>query len=186
TLTVDSSHVSSYFTAPADFENALLGDIDVLSDPEHPESIAKLEEEALAYLEAERFEKATGIFMDVLDLRRRIQGDSHLFTIQTMSNLGLGYEGQGKLNQAIDILLETLIELNNSHSSVNVVFRSPIEERLADLRKRQAEAIGSMTIVRCTDFKRGAKRTNSVDQIATRVHSEKNLPFHIDSNTVRI
>ncbi|CAE6494048.1 unnamed protein product [Rhizoctonia solani] len=100
-----------------------------------------------------------------------------------MSNLGLGYEGQGKLNQAIDILLETLIELNNSHSSVNVVFRSPIEERLADLRKRQAEAIGSMTIVRCTDFKRGAKRTNSVDQIATRVHSEKNLPFHIDSNT---
>ncbi|KAL5633666.1 hypothetical protein ACGC1H_005770 [Rhizoctonia solani] len=183
THTVDSSHVSNYFTASADFGSAHLGDLDILSDPEHPESIAKLEEKALAYLEAERYERATGIFMDVLDLRRRIQGDSHLFTIQTMSNLGLGYEGQGKLDQAIDILRETLIELNNSHSSVNVVFRSPIEERLAELCKRQAEAIGSMTIVRSVDFKRGAKRTNSVDQIATRVHFDKGLPFHIDSNT---
>ncbi|KDN41373.1 hypothetical protein RSAG8_07488, partial [Rhizoctonia solani AG-8 WAC10335] len=183
TCTVDSSHRSNYFTAPTEFESTFMDDMDVSSDPEHPESIAKLEEEALAYLEAEKFEKATDIFMDVLDLRRRIQGDSHLFTIQTMSNLGLGYEGQGELDQAIGILCETLIELNNSHSSVNVVFRSPIEERLADLRKRQAEAIGSMTIVRCTDLRRGAKRTNSIDQIATRVRSNKTLPFNIDSNT---
>ncbi|CAE7192857.1 unnamed protein product [Rhizoctonia solani] len=181
TPTANSLHTSDYFTAPTGFEIALVDELDILSDPEHPESIARLEEGALSYLQAEDFEKATEMFKVVLDLRRRIQGDSHLFTIQTMSNLALGYEGQGEFDQAIGILRETLTELNNSHSSVNVVFRSPIEERLVELHARQAEFAGSMTIVRRT--LRGAKRTNSVDQIATRVHSDKSLPFHIDSNT---
>ncbi|KAJ1299797.1 hypothetical protein OPQ81_000696 [Rhizoctonia solani] len=179
-----ASTSSVFYTAPLALEMVLLESMDVASDPEHPESIAKLEEEAVSFLELQQFERATNVLTEVLKLRRRIQGDSHLFTIQTMSNLGLGYEGQGKLDQAVVVLLETLKCLERSHSAVNLRFRSPIEARLAQLREKQEEARKMMTVVPFSSLKRGAKRNNSIDQIATRVRFDENLPaFHIDLNT---
>jgi hypothetical protein len=159
--------------------------MDVSSDPEHPESIAKMEEEAVFYLELGQFERATNLLIEVLKLRYRIQGENHLFTIQTMSNLGLGYEGQGKLDQAIQVLQMTLGYLKRSHSAINLRFRTSIKERLAELIKRHEEAQKMMTVVR-SNLKRGPKRGNSVDQIATRVRFDEDLPLHIDINTVRI
>ncbi|KAG8749373.1 hypothetical protein FRC11_011403, partial [Ceratobasidium sp. 423] len=167
-VTTPDSNISEYFTAPVAFQMALMEGMDVSSDPEHPESIAKLEEEAVSYLELEQFERATNILTEVLKLRRQIQGDSHLFTIQTMSNLGLGYEGQGKIDQAIEVLLATLRHLERSHSAVNFGFQSSIQERLAELRRKKEEAGRMMTVVLVSNLKRGAKRNNSLDQIATR------------------
>ncbi|CCO35742.1 Cysteine-rich receptor-like protein kinase 7 Short=Cysteine-rich RLK7 [Rhizoctonia solani AG-1 IB] len=173
---------SEFFTAPVALEEALMKGIDVSSDPEHPESIAKMEEEAVSYLEEGQFERATNLLIEVLKLRYRIQGENHLFTIQTMSNLGLGYEGQGKLDQAIQVLQMTLGYLKRSHSAINLRFRTSIKERLAELIKRHEEAQKMMTVVR-SNLKRGPKRGNSVDQIATRVRFDEDLPLHIDINT---
>ncbi|KAF8751146.1 kinase-like protein [Rhizoctonia solani] len=176
--------VSEFFTAPLALEEALMKGMDVSSDPEHPESIAKMEEEAVSYLELEQFERATNILLEVLKLRCRIQGESHLFTIQTMSNLGIGYEGQGKLDQAIEVLLVTLKQLKHSHSATNLRFQRSIKERLAELTKRHEEAKRMMTIVRSSNLKRyGPRRNNSLDQIATRVRFDEDLPLHIDVNT---
>ncbi|KAF8671479.1 Protein kinase domain [Rhizoctonia solani] len=176
--------VSEFFTAPLALEEALMKGMDVSSDPEHPESIAKMEEEAVSYLELEQFERATNILLEVLKLRCRIQGESHLFTIQTMSNLGIGYEGQGKLDQAIEVLLVTLKQLKHSHSATNLRFQRSIKERLEELTKRHEEAKRMMTIVRSSNLKRyGPRRNNSLDQIATRVRFDEDLPLHIDVNT---
>ncbi|QRW21178.1 kinesin light chain [Rhizoctonia solani] len=155
-----------FFAAPLALEEALMKGMDVSSDPEHPESIAKMEEEAVSYLELEQFERATNILLEVLKLRCRIQGESHLFTIQTMSNLGIGYEGQGKLDQAIEVLLVTLKQLKHSHSATNLRFQRSIKERLEELTKRHEEA------------KRMMNRA-----IATRVRFDEDLPLHIDVNT---
>ncbi|CAE6358974.1 unnamed protein product [Rhizoctonia solani] len=174
---------SEFVTAPVALEAALMKGMDVSSDPEHPESIAKMEEEAVFYLELEQFERATNILIEVLKLRYRIQGENHLFTIQTMSNLGLGYEGQGKLDQAIQVLRMTLEYLKRSHSATNLRFRISIKERLTELIKRHEEAKKMMTIVRTSNLKRGPKRNNSLDQIATRVRFDEDLPLHIDTNT---
>ncbi|CAE6436218.1 unnamed protein product [Rhizoctonia solani] len=174
---------SEFFTAPLAAQLVLMGEMDVSSDPEHPESIARLEEEAVSYLETGQFERATNILVDVLKLRSRIQGDSHLFTIQTMSNLSLGYEGQGKIDQAIEALLVALKNLERSHPAVNLRFRSSMQERVSALRKRQGEASRVMVVVRASNLKHGAKRNNSIDQIATRVRFDEDLPLHIDINT---
>ncbi|CAE6434359.1 unnamed protein product [Rhizoctonia solani] len=183
-VTTPSTNISEYFTAPVALQLALMEGMDVSSDPEHPESIAKLEEEAVSYLELEQFERATNILIEVLKLRRQVQGESHLFTIQTMSNLGLAYEGQGKIDQAIQVLLATLKHLERSHSTVNFRFRSSIQERLIELHQKQEEARKKMTVVLVSNLRRGPKRNNSLDQISTRVRFDENLPtFHIDLNT---
>ncbi|CAE6451644.1 unnamed protein product [Rhizoctonia solani] len=176
---VTTAGTSEFFTAPL----APIEGLYISSDPEHPESIAKLEEEAVSYLDLEQYERATNILIDVLRLRSHIQGDNHLFTIQTMSNLGLGYEGQGKLDHAVEVLLATLKQLDRCHPTVNVRFRAPIEERLAALRQKQEEASRMMTVVRFSNIRPAVKRNNSLDQIATRVRFDEDIPLHIGINT---
>ncbi|KAG8690353.1 hypothetical protein FRC11_012201 [Ceratobasidium sp. 423] len=140
-------------------------------DPAHPESIAKLEAEAMSCLELEQFERGTNMLLQVLKIRRRRQGDNNPLTIQTMFNLALGCEGQGKLDHAIKILDTSLKYLTRSNGDVNTQFRSPIEARLSNLREKKR--VASM-----------GKWNNSLDQIATGVRSEETPPiFYIDSNT---
>ncbi|KAG8684980.1 hypothetical protein FRC11_011326, partial [Ceratobasidium sp. 423] len=127
-----------------------------------PESIAKLEAEAMSCLESEKLERGTNILLNVLKLRRCIQGDNSPFTIQTMLNLALGCEAQSKFNHAIRILDTSLKYLNRSHADVKRQFRSIIEERLTNLRKKQQVTRPPTTSQR-TNSTQGADSNNPIE-----------------------
>ncbi|CAE6455539.1 unnamed protein product [Rhizoctonia solani] len=100
---------------------------------DHPESIACSEGDAISLVEQHRWVEAETILTDVLARRRRIQGNGHPFTIQTMSNLASVYQSQSKNESAIDLFQTALTELERSLHATDEHIRTDIQHRLADL-----------------------------------------------------
>ncbi|CAE7072710.1 unnamed protein product [Rhizoctonia solani] len=104
--------------------------------PDHPESIACLEGDAISLIGQQKFVEAEIILADVLARRRRVQGDGHPFTIQTISNLASVYQSQLKNESAIDLFQTALAELERSQYTVDEHIRADIQGRLSDLHNQ--------------------------------------------------
>ncbi|KDN46719.1 hypothetical protein RSAG8_04099, partial [Rhizoctonia solani AG-8 WAC10335] len=153
--------------------------------PDHPESIACLEGDAIALIEQERWEEAKTILTDVLAQRRRVQGNGHPFTIQTISNLASVYQSQSENESAIDLFKTALTELGRNQYATDERIRADIQRRLSVLRTEMQvllrpphlpgvlehgrkrliaatitpeEVMAYLTSVRCPDL------TNSIDE----------------------
>ncbi|KAG8703295.1 hypothetical protein FRC11_010849, partial [Ceratobasidium sp. 423] len=109
--------------------------------PDHPESIACLEADALALIEQERWGAAETVLAEVLARRRHVQGDSHPFTIQTMSNLASVYQGQDKTRDAIHLFQTVLTTMEQSHSLMDESIRADIQSRLTALHNRSQVSV---------------------------------------------
>ncbi|CAE6424869.1 unnamed protein product [Rhizoctonia solani] len=109
--------------------------------PDHPESIACLEADALALIEQEQWVVVETVLTEVLARRRRVQGDSHPFTIRTMSNLASVYQSQEKNRDAIDLFQTVLTTLEQSRSPIDESVRVDIQSRLTALHNRSQVSV---------------------------------------------
>jgi hypothetical protein len=112
------------------------------TDDDHPHMIDSLEKDAITQMERANWPQAEALLVEVLERRRHVQGDSHLHTIQTMSNLGWAYQGQGtqsKLRDAVEIFNVALRELRKNDPEVNWRIGSDIRNRLKITRERQGD-----------------------------------------------
>ncbi|CUA67887.1 Kinesin light chain [Rhizoctonia solani] len=110
--------------------------------PEYPESIASLEGDAISLIEQQRWAEAETILIDVLARRRRVQGNGHPFTIQTMSNLASVYQNQSKDQSAIDLFQTALTELERDLRATDESIRVDIQHRLSDVRNKKQVSPG--------------------------------------------
>ncbi|EUC53868.1 kinesin light chain [Rhizoctonia solani AG-3 Rhs1AP] len=101
--------------------------------PDHPESIACSERDAISFIEQQRWAEAEAVLTDVLARRRRIQGNGHPFTIQTMSNLASAFQSQSKNDSAIDVFQTALTELEGNLHATDEHIRADVQDRLSNL-----------------------------------------------------
>ncbi|CAE6494524.1 unnamed protein product [Rhizoctonia solani] len=119
----------------ASFQTVNTATVTKILGPDHPESIACLESDAVSLAQEEQWAEAENLLTDVLARRRRVQGNSHPFTIQTMSNLASVYQSQSKSEYATGLFQTALTELENHHASGEQI-RNDIQHRLTSLRNQ--------------------------------------------------
>ncbi|CAE6434989.1 unnamed protein product [Rhizoctonia solani] len=136
---------------------------------DHPETIDSLELDAIDQMEQTNWRKAETLLTDVLDRRRQTQGNSHLLTIQSMSNLGWAYQGQGKLEDAVAIFNTALNELRKHNSETNWRIISDIQNRLKITRDKQGDrrdfAYSNRTADKTSTDMAAASGTNSLRRL---------------------
>ena len=76
--------------------------------PDHHETLATMNNLAVAYLNAGRVDDAIRLQADVLELVRVKQGPDHAETLTSMSNLAMMYRDVGRTDDAIRLNLEVL------------------------------------------------------------------------------
>ncbi|CAE6507230.1 unnamed protein product [Rhizoctonia solani] len=117
----------------------------------HPETINNLEEDGIDQMEQANWQQAEILLKDVLERRRHTQGNSHLLTLQSMSNLGWAYQGQGKLKDAVTIFSTALRELRSQHPDADQGIRLDIERRLQIARSKLGDHTDYAYSTRSTD-----------------------------------
>ncbi|CAE6445454.1 unnamed protein product [Rhizoctonia solani] len=144
-------------------------------EDDHPHTIDSLEKDAVSQMEQANWQQAEILLTDVLERRRHVQGDSHLHTIQSMSNLGWAYQGQGtpsKLRDAVDIFNVALRELRKNDPETNWRIGSDIRNRLKITREKQGDlrdyAYSSRAPDTSTDNVAAASSTNSFLKLGLR------------------
>jgi serine/threonine protein kinase/tetratricopeptide (TPR) repeat protein len=76
--------------------------------PDHPDTLAAMNNLALAYLSAGKLEKALPLLEEALKLRKVRLGADHPLTLTTMNNLALAYHDAGRVKEALPLYQETL------------------------------------------------------------------------------
>ena len=76
--------------------------------PDHPDTVATMNNLALAYQAASQPEKAVPLFQRTLDRQTKDLGPDHPDTLATMNNLALAYQGAGQLDKALPLFQRTL------------------------------------------------------------------------------
>jgi eukaryotic-like serine/threonine-protein kinase len=75
--------------------------------PEHPDTLASMNNLALTYQDAGRRDEALPLYEETLKLRKAQLGPEHPDTLQSMNNLAFAYRDAGKLDLAVPLLEET-------------------------------------------------------------------------------
>ena len=78
------------------------------SDPTIPDTLASMNNLALAYQEAGKLDLALPLYEETLKLRKAKLGPDHPDTLMSMNNLALAYQAAGKLDLALPLHEETL------------------------------------------------------------------------------
>ncbi len=76
--------------------------------PEHPDTLAFMNDLAGAYQEAGNLDLALPLLEETYKLTKAIVGDDHPNTFTSMNNLALAYQDAGRLDLALPLLEETL------------------------------------------------------------------------------
>ncbi|KAG8779521.1 hypothetical protein FRC12_024160 [Ceratobasidium sp. 428] len=87
----------------------------------HPDTLAIMNNLALAYLDQGRWDEAEALNVQVLDARKQALGDLHSDTLTSMNNLALAYLDQGRWDEAealqVPVLDASKQVLGNLHPS---------------------------------------------------------------------
>ncbi|KAH7338241.1 hypothetical protein B0J17DRAFT_717900 [Rhizoctonia solani] len=138
---------------------------------DHPQTIDSLELDAIDQMEQTNWEKAETLLTDVLEIRRQTQGNSHLLTIQSMSNLGWAFQGQGKLEDAVSIFNIALRELRKHNPETNWRIISDIQNRLKITRDKQGDhrdfAYSNRSVDKTSIDMAAASGTNSLRKLGS-------------------
>jgi hypothetical protein len=122
---------------------SLIGDLERVLGPDHPDTLTVQSNLAAAYRDAGRFTDAILLFERTLAARERVLGPDHLDTLKVQSNLAAAYRDAGRFTDAILLFERTLAardrELGPDHpSTVNSLSDLAVAYRDAG---RFAEAI---------------------------------------------
>jgi serine/threonine protein kinase len=92
------------FQRALNLRRAQLGD-------DHPDTLASMNNLAMAYQDGGRFDKAIPVLEETLTRRRRRLGDDNASTIETMNDLAVAYWQAGQTAKAIPLYEETLAKV---------------------------------------------------------------------------
>jgi len=76
--------------------------------PEHPNSLASMNNLAMTYSNQGKYEEAAQLQLKVLDLYKRALGPEHPDTLCSMNNIAFIYSNQGKYKEAVQLHLKVL------------------------------------------------------------------------------
>jgi tetratricopeptide (TPR) repeat protein len=124
---------------------SLIGDLERVLGPDHPDTLTVQNNLAAAYRDAGRFTEAIPLFERTLEARERELGPDHPSTVSSLSDLAAAYRDAGRFTEAIRLFERTLPaqerQLDPDHPSTQA---EPDNLTLADTEAgRAAEAVGS-------------------------------------------
>jgi len=100
---------------------SLIGDLERVLGPDHPDTLTVQNNLAAAYRDAGRFTEAILLFEQTLAARERALGPSHPDTLRSQHNLAAAYRDAGRSTEAIPLFERTLAarerELGPDHPS---------------------------------------------------------------------
>jgi tetratricopeptide (TPR) repeat protein len=76
--------------------------------PDHPETLASMNNLALTYQAAGKLDKALTLIEQTLERQKAQLGPDHSNTLTSMNNLALAYKAAGKLDKALTLIEQTL------------------------------------------------------------------------------
>ena len=75
---------------------------------EHPDTLISMTNLASTYQIQGRWNEAEELFVQVIDMRKRLLGAEHPHTLTSMANLASMYQNQGRWNEAEKLDLEVM------------------------------------------------------------------------------
>ena len=87
---------------------SLIGDLERVLGPDHPDTLTTMNNLALAYKDARKLDLAVPLFEETLKLSKAKLGPDHPQTLKPMYHLALAYQAAGKLNLALPLYEETM------------------------------------------------------------------------------